>query len=555
MKKILLSILMLATLGVYAQEETGLLTKRRTELSRDYLRPSLTCFYLYDGSTTAKNALATPYEIPANFFHNPVEDSVYVVEFSDDMNCKAIVEDIIAKNKIGNNIMANWFPTYTQGEGYSIERLIERGSFAATDNDILRQKASQRQTVINELGESLIDRSYAVFFFVKEIVSKDKQGTEHHYSNISNALVYKLDFNEEVRNDFYTNHYMSQNGVYACKFPMIFVREVKKKGFPYNLINITVNGEDAKGQTNFNNPMRSVRKKVADFKVKTPVVGTNPVVAKIGTKEDAFVDCLYDAFEYVQKEDGTSRSKYVATVRAKNVADNNTVATGETDKLTDFYYIKGRTIREGMTLVDKRDIGLSIDVKYGLSGLDLSVGYRISKWLPISIPGLILYGNFSVLNSTEGGLLKVYGCNIDRDENGNELNTATWEEVSAAKITGGLAKEFNFARTFVFTPALEFGLWLPWSDPIILSEDGKTAKPAGKDSKDGVSAGGFTFSGMAQIGYMLTKKIQFYGEVGYNFFRLNDEYKWLRDYTEQETGKAPGDPQKIKLGIGARIYF
>ena len=144
---------------------------------------------------------------------------------------------------------------------------------------------------------------------------------------------------------------------------------------------------------------------------------------------------------------------------------------------------------------------------------------------------------------------------MDKDKEGNDLSTGEWKELSSLRLSVGFAKEFNFLRCLVLTPIMEFGFWGPGGDKIILSDDGKNASPAPKDSKEGGNGTGFYMSPIVQFGYMVTRNVQIYGETGFSIYTKNAEYKWMRDYYAQENDTDPADPQSFRLGIGARIYF
>ena len=174
-KSLFICLMVFVSLALFAQEETSLLTTRATSLNRQYLRPSMSRLFIIDGSSTSRTAVTRLLNIPdLKFDQNTINDNVFVIDEIPakdalrDSAVKVKIENVIAGQKIGNKIMKSWFPSFTQEAGYGIETLISRGQFAATDNDILKSNASQRQTVLNELGEKLIDRSYAIFYLIQD---------------------------------------------------------------------------------------------------------------------------------------------------------------------------------------------------------------------------------------------------------------------------------------------------------------------------------------------------------------------------------------------------
>lgn len=536
MRKLLIACLMLVmSLGMFAQEETNLLTTRATALSRKYLRPSMSKLFIIDGSSTSKAAVERLLAIPdLKFDQNVIKNNVFVLssipddQASRDAKVKAEIEKLITKNKIGNQIMKIWFPNFSKETGYGIDMLESRGQFAATDNDVLRAKASYRQTLLNELGEQLIDRSYAVFYVIKDASYYDKKGKYHEFVKMI-PYVYKLNFNEEVRNDFYNNHYMTPTGIDETNFPLLYVMNANS-GVSSSPSNID--------QTKFEDLMTIIGKKVADFQVKTPVASTNPVRAKIGTKEGVRIDKRYAIMEYRQDNEGKEYAKRIATVRACKVADNNTIATGNTEDLSKFYYVKGRPAHEGMTIVENPDFGISIEAQYNMGAIEGAIGYRLSRIMN-SLPGFLFYINIGVANDEDGKPMNV------RAHTGKEGKV---ENVGVMRGGIGFAKELNFARTFVLTPSIGGGvLW-----PIGAKKIDVKSKTYDSDKS---SLDSYYIEGAVKLGYMCTRNIQIFGEAGYTYNILGDEFKYMRDWYAQEKHKDAKDPRKLRIGGGIKIYF
>ena len=72
-----------------------------------------------------------------------------------------------------------------------------------------------------ELGEQLIDRSYVIFYYVVDQPNMNSKGPTRYVKYI--PYVYKLDFNETVRTNFYENYYNVENGIDQCDFPMKYI--------------------------------------------------------------------------------------------------------------------------------------------------------------------------------------------------------------------------------------------------------------------------------------------------------------------------------------------
>lgn len=539
MKKTLFTCLMLVvSLGMFAQEETSLLTTRATSLARNYLRPSMSKIFITDGSSTAKSAAERLLAIPdLKFDQNEVGTNLFTLssipgDNTRDSVVKAQIEKIIIDNKIGNQIMKNWFPKFENEEvGYGIDALVARGQFAATDNDVLKSNASQRQTVLNELGLSLIDRSYSVFYLITDASYTDKNGKRHEKVKMV-PYVYKLDYSPEVQADFYDNYYTKPNGIDQAKFPLQFVMNANS-GVSSGLGSID--------ETTFEDLMTIIGKKVADFQVKTPVVSTSPVRAKIGTKEGVRIDKRFAVMEYRQDKNGNEYAKRIATVRANKIADNNTFATGNTEDLTSFYYVKGSPAHQGMTIVENPDFGISVEAQYNVAAIEGAVGYRLGRLIN-AFPGVIVYLNAGLANDEDGKLWQVRAVT---DKKG------TWNNVPVLRGGVGIAKEFNFARTFVLTPSIGVGILWPLGAKQMTVKGNTATVDVEKTSLDSYYA-----EGALKFGYMATRNVQIFAEGGYTLNLLGDQLKFMRDYYAQEENKKESkDPRKLRIGGGVRVYF
>ena len=193
---------------VCAQNDVSLTTKKANALDRKYLRPSLTKIYISDGTNTANRAISSLKGVTdEKFDYNNVKNDIFKIGSipSDKKERKAAVtsfiENLLAQEKIPNQIMHCWFPTDNNGE-LSIEQLVERGKYAATDADVKKSEASKRNTMLNELGEQLIDRSYIIAYIVEERTSKDSKGNVTYNANVT-PYVYKLDFNDQISRYYY----------------------------------------------------------------------------------------------------------------------------------------------------------------------------------------------------------------------------------------------------------------------------------------------------------------------------------------------------------------
>ena len=540
-KAIVIMTLFSIFLSVMAQEDTNMLTTRATSLKREYLRPSLTRIYLVDGSSNAiegakameavakRNMKFDNNEIESNMFRmDPIPESAKRSER--DMLVQAMAEKIIKEKKIGNQVMKVWFPEFTDGS-YSYETLLQRGQYAATDNDVLRQNASARQSIMYELGEQLIDRSYVIFYYVVDQPEMNRKSQTRYVKYI--PYVYKLDFNETVRTNFYENYYNVENGIDQCDFPMKYITNAHD-GDPNDVTSFTEENDEE---------IFTRLRKVADFQAKVPVLATNPIRAKIGKKEGVRTGKRYVVMENKQKEDGSIISRRIATVRASHVADNDMKATGDTKDLSSFFYIKGSPVHEGMTLVENPDFGMSIEAQYNISEISASLAFRI-----FGTKGSFAYLKVGSIADEDNKMMKIRA--VTKATDSKNKNSYKEEDVNILKAGLGLGVELNFGRMFTFTPSIGGGILWPLGAKKLNIKNGMM-----NGFEDKASIESYYIEGAVKLGYYLTRNIQIFAEAGYNIYLLGDEFKFMRDWYAQEHNEKAKDPMAIRLGGGIKIGF
>lgn len=523
---------------VCAQSEASLTTKKVGALDRKYLRPSLTKLYISDGTSTASRAISSLKGVTdEKFDYNNVKNDVFsMTSIPDDKKERkeavtSFIEKLLEQEKIPNQIMHCWFPTDNNGE-LSIDQLVERGNYAATDADVKKSEASKRNTMLNELGEQLIDRSYIIAYVVKESVSKDSKGNETRRPNVI-PYVYKLDFNNDVRDTFYANNY-SVSGIDQMTFPTKYVMNANS--------GCLCSAEDT--ADDYDDIMNLLRK-VNDFQVKTPITYTHPIRANIGKKEGVSCDKRYAVMRLVEDNNGVKKAQRVATVRATSkILDNRSIADGQVseDQQTKFYEIKGRKIVPGETLVENTDFGLNIAAEYTISEASLAFEYRFGKYL--NVPGLFVYLKAGMPWSKGAGGIKIMAANSDGE----------WKSFQVFDGSLGFAKEFNFAGTFALTAGIEGGILLAPGAKKTWYENGQWKYDKDKD----FSSNSYKVGAHIKLGYYLTRNIQLYANVGYNYYIKSDDFVTLQEFwvnSEKSNRHKFQKFQPLALGLGLKVGF
>lgn len=451
----------------YSQNEVeSLVAKSGNDLEREYLRPSLSVVYVTDGSSNSKQFISKFREIQDGKFDvnrlssNDLVISKLTDETASDEIAKLLKAEI-EEAKVANQIMENWFPTFNREQNaYTDEVLLSRGKYAATDKDVIQGQASQRKmnTVLQTLGEQLIDRSYLVFYVVRDLPKEKEPKVKLE------AYAFKLDFNKEVMNDFYTNYFQKSNGVYEAKFPMVFLMNTNPNFIASTLgvgtYSVKADNLSSSIEDGYKHMNALLGAKIADFQVKSSVVEVDPVRAKIGLKEGLQTDDRYYVMEMTLDDEGKEKAERVAVVRVGGkIADNkynslDSINTDETKKMTNFYQIAGGEILKSQMLVQKPDLGINVTPLVGIGGIEMAVEYRATKLLGKfmkngTIPGLFTYLKF--------------GMPFAKPENGSfglaKFNDSNDKLHVVYSFALGLGKEFNFARFLSASLYLGYGAY------------------------------------------------------------------------------------------------
>ena len=123
-----------------------------------------------------------------------------------------------------------------------------------------------------------------------------------------------------------------------------------------------------------------ITRQVEDFQIVTPLTGTSPITALVGTKEGLKIDNRYYAYDFGEEDSsGNSKKIYIGTLRVKSVTDNKNFNDSTPPSV--FYKIGGGRLDNGMLIQNKEDLGTGWTVGYGTLSW-LRVDYRIKGIKP-----------------------------------------------------------------------------------------------------------------------------------------------------------------------------
>lgn len=403
-------------------------------VAQDVMSSSLKIPASYDRSSITLLVLDYPGEKHYEFVRNNVDKVVfnekYYINKLDfltikspykkdliSLNKKDLILEQLKKDRVGNEIVAKWYSMNKEGL-MSLDLVHSRGMFNATDETFLQAKTTKRgNSQLEDYGNRLIDRSYILVFDFHDIKTmeeakiKDYKGWK---SNV-NAYLYKIDYNEAVRNAVYDNWiYEDDNAqVKAAKkaafakleIPMVFVSTT-----PMSIDKSeSTKDKNAKLKTDdqlmaetiqhaYEEILYSMEMRVEDFKVITTIHATKPLRAKIGKKEGLKTDNRFFAYEYVYNERKNETKQVLRGVirSTSKIADNVKVSEGKSPT-SQFYQVSGRGLETGYLLQQKNDGGgeLSIGIESGeIGGIYGRLDVRLGRFVGVQALFVYLEGGY-----------------------------------------------------------------------------------------------------------------------------------------------------------------
>jgi hypothetical protein len=364
---------------------------------------------------------------------------------------------------IGRMVIARWYNRQPDGT-MDMDLVHSRGRFSATDADFLLAQTSRRgNAALEDFGNRLVNLSFVLVMDISDIKTMDEAGNKDSrgWQASATGYLYRIDFNEEVRNAFYDTWIYEDDSEN--------VKEQKRQAFnkldipvlPVTQKTLSVSASQPKSdkgtsllvkyksddellqellQKSYDDILYRIEMDVLEFQIITPLYKTRPLRAKIGLKEGLKTDNRFYVYEHVYSKRKNAavpvRRGVIRTSSKSKIIDNRREAIGDMGT-SRFYQVHGRRLREGYTLRQKNDLGIegSLGGEFGeIGGLYGRIDFRTGK---ISgIRALYVYG--------EGGVDKG-----DYD---------TFETVVFLRYGGGFAKGIQLTRNIELRPYVGAGV-------------------------------------------------------------------------------------------------
>ena len=353
------------------------------EATNNYKRSSLYSVLLVDNATKMST------EIINSFLQLPVPDKFnnhnlslrYIVTSEKEQKNRKLedqVSEFIVQNQIAQRMVSKWFNRDKKDGSFNLNTIIERGNYNASMADINQAlKTVRGLAMLSDAGEQLIGHSFVI---VNNITYVDKeQSSQKSIANFNafankyggsvttamnfrwggpgvydlisgfkvrvNTYLYRLEWNDEIANTFYSLYYFDKSNIDASKKQAY---ENDKDLFKLSYVGSVTTTSDKAVIIGLHKPKElfckvlaraidknvvALQKKFDEFKVVVPIykVQDNNVMVQIGLKEGVSADSRYEVLEAVEDANGkiTYVRKGIIKPVEKKIWDNRYMAVEE----------------------------------------------------------------------------------------------------------------------------------------------------------------------------------------------------------------------------------
>lgn len=330
----------------------------------------------HDQEKFAKEIQEQYLNIPVSEKYNDHNLSVRVVSVDKGKGLKneSEITSWVERNHLASRLVAKWFDRDILTGECTLDTIKERGLYDASVFDVeMANRSARGMAMIEDAGEDLIGNT---FLLMHEITYIDKNKRARVWGAIGQGLfmvagaalgssdlmdlgksvndmissikgfsvkvntrLYRLVWNDECSNLFFTQHYGTSGSDAFEKdrghYHMEYVGNVVSKGGTTSFLGINEDKPELMirkaCQRALDSNVADLGKKYEVFRVRTPVVSVDPTItAYIGMKEGVSADSRYEVLE-TEEKNGKISYKRVAVIKpvASKIWDNRFMATEE----------------------------------------------------------------------------------------------------------------------------------------------------------------------------------------------------------------------------------
>jgi len=306
---------------------------------------------------------------------------------------KQNIETFLAQNNIGRRLIAKWFNRDKDAGSFDVNLVAERGHYNASILDIqIANNSTVGFDLLSDAGKELIGNTFIIVNDIRYLDNVEEEYMGNVFGRMCKAVtsknvadfeinitsyLYRLDWTYEIESTFYNNYWFdkdSENNNKKAEF------DNDNRTFTIKYFGsqtVVSNGKTTERGINTNADEASIKqeliKKVCtraidksivqlqqtydEFKVKTPLISTEPIKAYIGRKEGVAEDNKYEVLEKNGDKNGNTFYKRVGIIQPINgkIWDNRYLAVeegfdGAELGATEFVKISGGDFYRGMLI-------------------------------------------------------------------------------------------------------------------------------------------------------------------------------------------------------------
>ncbi len=397
MKKIILYILAFVSCWQFSSAQD-------VEQEMKYRRSSIYSIMLKHENQKFADTIANVFQLmPVPDKYNDHDLSVKVVSVTTKEVASSEVESFLNKNGIASRLVSKWFNRDFTNGACDVELIKERGLYNASEMDKSVALQTQRgRAMLEDAGEELIGNT---FVLVNDISYIDKSkgsataGTvikalgwatslltgNDSYGDLGESVgditetykgfkvkiythLYQLVWDEESSTTFYERMYTDEPDMeklgamelYRDKFKLKYVGSQLSDGSTTSFLGIKEDEPQLMVrkacQRALDDNVANLQKNYEAFKVKVPLLNTEPLTAQIGKKEGITEKSRFEVLE-VQEKNGRTVYERVGVIKPVSdlIWDNRFMAIeekaeGATLGYTTFKKVSGRNFYPGMLI-------------------------------------------------------------------------------------------------------------------------------------------------------------------------------------------------------------
>lgn len=332
--------------------------------------------------------LKTPF--PERF--NEHNLGVRIVAFAESAdNQQKNIESFITQVNLGQKMVSKWFNRDKTTGSFNMELVKERGYYNASQaqQNIARNQIRGR-AMLEDAGEELIKNTYLIINDISytskagttsllksfaSVYTGNVKGIQRHLNEIGGfrvevtSYLFRLKWNSEIADHFYMKYY-TENGVTEQDKVRAFKDE--KDLFQMEFVGKTNCKSSETKFSGVNDPdkllikvctraldqnIAQLQHSFAEFRIKAPLISTEPLKAYVGMKEDINMDSRFEVLERIIDQEGKLSYQRIGIIKPKQgqIWDNRFMASEEGTesanlKATEFTLVSGENFYPGMLI-------------------------------------------------------------------------------------------------------------------------------------------------------------------------------------------------------------